>query len=301
MSSVIIKEWSWIVKTKSNSNDLGNVNIFYWESDTNSVTRNQTDSNGDLSLNIIETRYIIDNETDITEENKNPYTLSICKYSYKPLSILSNFTSSKTDTFYLETNEFISENDESVVDGYTGINIDHINKKITISENHTIDELYDFCQHNLIEEPQKDYPEGIFKTNDGFNYYLYYDLTIDGCDFSGGKFIDMSNNVFELINGATSNVKVKDINGVDVIFKLTGIKENSEIRIYKKDDLSELTGVESLSGNEFLYRYKYTEDTDVIVTIFNINYDPIRFETTLTQNDTTIPIQQQYDRNYKNP
>ena len=96
--------------------------------------------------------------------------------------------------------------------------------------------------------------------------------------------------------GATIN-----IHNPKIRLKLVGIKENSEVRIYKKDTMEQLAGIENVTSDTFTYEYEYTSDIDVIVTVFNIGYNPIRFETTLSNSDTTIPIQQQVDRTYKNP
>jgi len=96
--------------------------------------------------------------------------------------------------------------------------------------------------------------------------------------------------------GATVNV-----HNPQITLELTGIKEGSEVRIYNQADMTELAGVESLSGTTFTYSYEYTSDIDVVIVVFNVDYDPIRLEATLTNENTTIPIQQIFDRNYSNP
>jgi len=96
------------------------------------------------------------------------------------------------------------------------------------------------------------------------------------------------------------------VNGNEVRFDkyvtltLQGLQPNSEVRIYRKSDMTELGGVEN-SENSFDYNYTWTADVDVVISIFNLNYKPIRMEITLTKNDTELPIKQVYDRNYKNP
>jgi len=87
---------------------------------------------------------------------------------------------------------------------------------------------------------------------------------------------------------------------VTVAFSLSGLQPNSEVRIYQSSDMTELAGIED-SSTSFGYNYEWSADIPVIVAIFNVKYDPIRFETTLTSSDTTIPIQQIFDRNYSNP
>lgn len=85
-----------------------------------------------------------------------------------------------------------------------------------------------------------------------------------------------------------------------VNFKLTGLKENSEIRVLRQDNLSEIAGVE-LSGTTFSFDYVYSEDILCYAVVHHENYGYIRLEVELSNTNTSIPIQQQFDRNYKNP
>ena len=76
--------------------------------------------------------------------------------------------------------------------------------------------------------------------------------------------------------------------------------DNTEVRIYTSDLSTELFGVENSSGDVvWTFSNSYT---DIIVTIFNIGYIPQRLTVSLQAGvNSTIPIQQQFDRNYKNP
>lgn len=87
---------------------------------------------------------------------------------------------------------------------------------------------------------------------------------------------------------------------VTVAFSLSGLQPNSEVRIYRTSDMVELAGVED-SGTSFGYNYTWTADVNVIVMIHHINYLTLRIPAVLTSSDTTIPIQQIFDRNYNNP
>lgn len=82
-------------------------------------------------------------------------------------------------------------------------------------------------------------------------------------------------------------------------FTLDGLQPDSEVRIFRADDLTELAGIEN-SGTTFTYSYQWSGDIDIFFVIHHENYGYIRTETTLTVNNTSIPIQQQFDRNYKN-
>jgi hypothetical protein len=82
---------------------------------------------------------------------------------------------------------------------------------------------------------------------------------------------------------------------------LTGLKTNSEVRVYRSSDMFELGGTES-SGTTFTLNYDYYSDTNAYIVIHSLDYIPIRLENiTLGASNQTIPIQQQRDRQYLNP
>jgi hypothetical protein len=98
-----------------------------------------------------------------------------------------------------------------------------------------------------------------------------------------------------------NNVVFKDVNGVEVSyplsvsFELTGLVPNSEVRIYRDSDMTEIAGIEN-STTTFSYVYEYSSDIDVYVVVHNVDYEYININTTLGSSPTSIPIQQQFDR-----
>ena len=95
-------------------------------------------------------------------------------------------------------------------------------------------------------------------------------------------------------DGATVNIQTTNT------IKLTGLVDNTEVRIYTSDLSTELYGVENTSGGTFSYTYSGTYN-NAIITIYNIGYEPIRLVVDLGTSDATIPIQQRSDRWYDNP
>lgn len=87
-----------------------------------------------------------------------------------------------------------------------------------------------------------------------------------------------------------------------VTLTFTGLVSGTEIRIYDAGSTIENgTGVES-STTSYTFSYSYTGDKLVDITIFNVQYIPIRYTNFLLgSSNNTIPIQQQFDRNYSNP
>jgi hypothetical protein len=81
----------------------------------------------------------------------------------------------------------------------------------------------------------------------------------------------------------------------------TGLATSSEVRIYTAGTTTELAGIENTDGTG-IFTYNYSTGGNVDIQIYNIQYQPIRYTNfTLGASSTTIPIQQQYDRNYFNP
>ena len=85
-------------------------------------------------------------------------------------------------------------------------------------------------------------------------------------------------------------------------FTLTGLKTDSEIRVYNAADDSQLADIES-SGTTFAYNYTYGgSDITAYVVIFHLDWKEVRLlGLTLSNTDQSIPIQQQIDRVYLNP
>lgn len=83
---------------------------------------------------------------------------------------------------------------------------------------------------------------------------------------------------------------------------LTGLKTDTEVRIYNAADDSLLAGTES-SGTSFNYNYTYSgSDITAYIVIFHLSYKEVRLSgITLSNSNQSIPIQQQTDRVYLNP
>jgi hypothetical protein len=80
---------------------------------------------------------------------------------------------------------------------------------------------------------------------------------------------------------------------------LTGLQTNTEVRIYETGTTNEIDGVEN-SGTSFTFQADATEFVDIVV--HHKEYIHIRIENYDVPNtDTTLPIEQEFDRNYNNP
>jgi hypothetical protein len=79
----------------------------------------------------------------------------------------------------------------------------------------------------------------------------------------------------------------------------TGLKPNTEVRIYQAGTTTELAGVEN-STTTFSWDFSSVQNIDI--AIHNIQYEYIRYENfALVNSNITIPVQQRIDRNFLNP
>lgn len=83
---------------------------------------------------------------------------------------------------------------------------------------------------------------------------------------------------------------------------LTGLQNPSEVRIYVAGTTTELTGAENITGGSFSWNYDPDVVADVDISILSLGYQNIRLKNlSLGLSDSSIPIQQQVDRQYLNP
>lgn len=133
-------------------------------------------------------------------------------------------------------------------------------------------------------------------------------VPISIADFRMTRNINFAVDAIKLSYVNTTNIAGFAIPGTPVTqsaqvsLTFTGLVSGTEIRIYDAGTTTENgTGVES-STTTYTYSYSYTGDKLVDITIFNVKYIPIRYTSfTLGATNNTIPIQQQFDRNYNNP
>ena len=78
---------------------------------------------------------------------------------------------------------------------------------------------------------------------------------------------------------------------------LTGLQNNSEVRVYESGTTDEVGGVENSGTSESFVLSVNSVD----VVIHHLDYEYIRIEGVITTSDSSIPIQQRFDRNYENP
>ena len=86
---------------------------------------------------------------------------------------------------------------------------------------------------------------------------------------------------------------------------LTGLKDNTEVRVYTNDTTTELAGTEDATSgttNNRSFSFSLTAGTVVDIRIYAVGYVPADLlNYTIPNADTSVPIQQVADRWYTNP
>jgi len=94
--------------------------------------------------------------------------------------------------------------------------------------------------------------------------------------------------------GATINL----VSSVTVT--LTGLVDNTEVRVYKTSDDSVVDGIENTSGGT--WAFSAASGLGVYIRIFHVSYYPADIiGYTMPGTNTSIPVSQVFDRNYDNP
>ncbi len=239
----------------------------------------------------------------ITKTDHFPHIFKYRKYNYSYLEESLHAKIPVVGTKILTDNNNITQTTEATVAAYSGFAINTTSETITVSSNHTINELYDWVQWWGCQSANIDKDE-LLITVDGTNYISPYNITIDNAELTGTGNVDISgeSKTLTLSNGGTTTLTFKDVSGTHTSIILTDLQSNSEVRIYKVSDDSELVGIEN-SGTTFVGDYLHAgTDFDVYIIIHHLSYEHIKMENiTLTDVSASLPIQQRIDRNYNNP
>jgi len=91
----------------------------------------------------------------------------------------------------------------------------------------------------------------------------------------------------------------------DATITFTGMKDNTEVRVYKTSDNSVVDGIENATAgtaNNRSFSWSAAAATDVYYMIHSELYETIRVEGFIVPaTNTSLPIQQRLDRNFSNP
>ncbi len=102
-------------------------------------------------------------------------------------------------------------------------------------------------------------------------------------------------------NGAGASTTINDT----VTVTLTGLKDNTEVRVYSAGTTTELAGTENAtdgSPGQRNFSFGLAASTSVDIKIFNVGYEPVEiYGYSIPGANTSLPQAQRFDRVYENP
>lgn len=126
-----------------------------------------------------------------------------------------------------------------------------------------------------------------------------------GVNNSGGSLTisasdsNISDGEIEDIGAASTTVE----NNVSVT--LTGMRDNTEVRVYTAGTTTELAGIEDATAGSVdnrSFTFALAAALSVDINIFNVDYDPVYLRSfTIPASAASIPVSQRFDRSYNNP
>jgi hypothetical protein len=201
--------------------------------------------------------------TMITMKSYNPYTTRVRKYGYMFQEFSTTVDSIQKMKIMLAADINVVAS-QAVAHAYTGISVDGVTNTITISEDHTMQEVYDYCEDWASLTANMGYNEP-FVTTDGQNFTSTYDLVLDGCDLTGSATISMVVNSVTYLNGATSTVTIVADDGTHTNIKLTNIVSGSRVLLYNTDTDTVLFNDEVTT--ELTFPITWTADQNIEITV----------------------------------
>lgn len=152
--------------------------------------------------------------------------------------------------------------------------------------------------HNLMPSPTETAKGDYYDPNDATHVE---DVVTDATtETHGVRIIDQNGNPFPGIVRMQSNDSTYYIPPVTYTLGFSGLQASSEVRIFTAGTTTEIGGIENTSGS-FNFNHNGV-GTSIDYVIFNVQYQPVRVEGfALTSSNSTIPIQQIFDRQYDNP
>lgn len=157
-----------------------------------------------------------------------PYVTRVRHYGF-------NFDSN----IYRTADSVIQQTTEATVGAYTGISI--ASGTITLTSDHTIREVYDYCRWYLCQTANLAVDD-FFTSTDGVTFSSTYDLELDGGDLTGSGTLNLGAGTFSRTGSESSTLPITYDSGASVFgnISITGLIANSRVRLDNTTDNVEL-------------------------------------------------------------
>lgn len=203
-----------------------------------------TNASGDITQQTLLRQYfnfdtsISDTYFNIKQQSVNPYLVRVRKYGYYFQDLSKTVSGQSSDVAVLQTNTNVIASEATAL-AYTGISINTSTQKLTISSNHTIQEVYDYCQAYLAQSANIAVTE-FLTTSNGQSFSLIYDLEINNATLTGTGTISMPTKTLTFIGTGSTTLTVVDSVGTKVNISVSGYILGSRIQVYNSTDSAEL-------------------------------------------------------------
>ncbi len=237
--------------TDANGTGLTGVKVAVYDN-TGSVQGGgvQTSSSGTVPQ--INARFFRKNHNVSTPSSFAPFDIRIRRYGYVYLGFSSAVADSIEQEVRLVVNgDLVSS--EAQAAAITGISLNFSTETVTITEDTTTQELYDFYQYQLDQTAHMVYGEDLIRAGDSVNLDDW-DMVVDGCDYEGDA---TTTGTITLINGATFTGTRTDQNGTVLPLRnvsITGLAAGSRIRIYNQTTTTEVVN-QIVAGTTYTATY----------------------------------------------
>ena len=198
------------------------------------------------------------------------------------------------------SNVFISQTTQSTVDAYAGISIDG-SGNITLTANHTINELYDFVQSYCSKSANILVPASI-STSDGTKFICSKNLTVSNCVLTAvsGQSLAMGSNTLAFIGTGSYLGNYTDSAGTHLSTIVSGFITGSDVVWLDPSVVGNGSGNNVLKITEGISgisdSYASTGAGLVDIGIFKPGYRPLYIRGVTP--GSAIPVSQQLDLSY---
>lgn len=277
----------------STGNPLEGVNIIFTDSKGTIQYSGTTDALGIATSNTVMTRKWYfdpldpnrDVVNDVAETRYNPFDTRGRKYGYKQVNLSTTINAVQNPVDVFIPDEYIVA-DQATAAAYTGIAIDGLANTITITGDHTMQELYDYGCNWAVSNMAEDKP---YTTTDGQTYVSDFDLILDGCKLTGNGTIDISNN--SLTMTGTSTLDVIASNGVYTNIHLNNVISGSTIVIKNiTDNLEIYSGIVLMTS--LICPVVWTADKSILIKVMFVGGVWFEARGTLTNSGLILDINQ---------
>ena len=176
-SKVVYRQYEFdltVVDIAGSGVDTAKVKI--WDVGDHIVTNTTTNASGVLATQTLNYGYYNQSGGN-TPVMQTPHEMRIYEYGKNMLSSKSSIEAKTDWALTMYSDPYITQTTEATVAAYTGITINHTTETVTISSNHTLDEIYDYCQYDIIASTKQ--LDQTMRTSDGVNFVSEYSFVVN--------------------------------------------------------------------------------------------------------------------------